>query len=352
MRFRVDAFPTDEFIGQRDAGSPAADDGAERRDLSDRHRRAESRLEAQARNDGQREHRDCAAQPTCCACRTPRCGSGRRPRSSPRSDRLPRRRGRARGRGAGAGRASPDTRSDAAGSCSGRRQQPPRSRPRSQRRRSRRAAGTLRPGSRSAAAAEPAAQGEASAPQMGRGDGAGGGRRGGRGNFAERMASMTPEERERFMERMRARGFTPPAEGTTAAAPQGGSSGQGPRRQGQAQPAQPAAPSAAQGAHDVRRPVRPADTTENVRPGLAASGRQAAARPAAPWDHRRPADRTDSGARRRRQGRHRGRHERHDRRRAGRPRLPPAATRSRASVAAARAGSGGGGGGRGGGRGQ
>ena len=38
----------------------------------------------------------------------------------------------------------------------------------------------------------------ASAPQMGRGDGAGGGRRGGRGNFAERMANMTPEERERI----------------------------------------------------------------------------------------------------------------------------------------------------------
>ena len=73
------------------------------------------------------------------------------------------------------------------------------------------------------------------------GDGAGGGRRG-RGNFAERMASMTPEERERFMERMRARGFTLPTEGQPAAAAQAGR-GQGPRAQGRATTAaRPAAP--------------------------------------------------------------------------------------------------------------
>ena len=41
------------------------------------------------------------------------------------------------------------------------------------------------------------------------GTGPGGGR-GGRGNFAERMANMTPEQRERALERMRARGLTPP----------------------------------------------------------------------------------------------------------------------------------------------
>ena len=53
---------------------------------------------------------------------------------------------------------------------------------------------------------------------------------------------MTPEERERFMERMRARGFTPPSEGQPAAAPQGGR-GQGPRSPSQATPtARPAAP--------------------------------------------------------------------------------------------------------------
>jgi HlyD family secretion protein len=104
----------------------------------------------------------------------------------------------------------------------------------------------------------PAAQGENSDQQMGgRGDGTGGGGRrgGGRGNFAERMANMTPEERERFMERMRARGFTPPAEGQTAAiVPERGGRGQGAgrrdgqRAQGQPQAARPAAPAAASGA--------------------------------------------------------------------------------------------------------
>ncbi len=45
------------------------------------------------------------------------------------------------------------------------------------------------------------------------------GRRGGRGNFAERLAAMSPEERERLIERMRARGFTPPQEGQAAGTP-------------------------------------------------------------------------------------------------------------------------------------
>jgi HlyD family secretion protein len=91
-----------------------------------------------------------------------------------------------------------------------------------------------------------AAQGENSNQQMGgRGDGAGGGRRGGgRGNFAERMANMTPEERERFMERMRARGFTPPAEGQGVdAVPERGGRGQGAgRREGQRAQSQTPAP--------------------------------------------------------------------------------------------------------------
>src|SRR5687767_10620401 len=90
-----------------------------------------------------------------------------------------------------------------------------------------------------------APQTDGSAPQMGRGEGGGGGRRGGRGNFAERMASMTPEERERFTERMRARGFTPPTDGqTAAAAPARGGRGQGPRQQGQTQAARPTPPPA------------------------------------------------------------------------------------------------------------
>jgi hypothetical protein len=43
------------------------------------------------------------------------------------------------------------------------------------------------------------------------------------------MASMTPEEREQFMERMRARGFEPPVDGQAAAAQP--SRGQAPRAQ-------------------------------------------------------------------------------------------------------------------------
>jgi HlyD family secretion protein len=54
------------------------------------------------------------------------------------------------------------------------------------------------------------------AGDSGRGRGADG--RGGRGNLTERMASMTPEQREQLVERMRARGFTPPAAGQAAAA--------------------------------------------------------------------------------------------------------------------------------------
>src|SRR5688572_3059631 len=107
-----------------------------------------------------------------------------------------------------------------------------------------------RPNAETPPARQRAAQGDATAPQTAE-DG-GGARRGGRGNFAERMANMTPEERERFMERMRARGFTPPTDAQAPAATAQAGRGQGPRRQGQgqgqAQAARPAAPSGAQGA--------------------------------------------------------------------------------------------------------
>ena len=75
-------------------------------------------------------------------------------------------------------------------------------------------------------------------------DGAGSGRGGGsgrRGNFAERMASMTPEERERFTERMRARGFTPPTEGQADAAGRGDGA-QRPRQRTQTNQTPPARP--------------------------------------------------------------------------------------------------------------
>ena len=143
--------------------------------------------------------------------------------------------GGGRGRGAGAG---PDTRNEQAVPTPAAPQQPvaaqqaPASQPRRQ-------ASATQP--RDASQAQRAATaGEDSTPRA-TGDGTGGGRRG-RGNFAERMANMTPEERERFMERMRARGFTPPSEGQPAAAPQRGR-GQGARAQAQATPtARPAAP--------------------------------------------------------------------------------------------------------------
>jgi len=146
--------------------------------------------------------------------------------------------GGGRGRGAGAG---PDTRNaqpDASPAApqTAASQQAPAQRPRRQ------AAQPAQP--RDAPQPQSGAQGgEASAPQMSGGDGAGGGRRS-RGNFAERMASMTPEERERFMERMRARGFTPPAEGQTAAS-DGGGRGQGARGQART-PAGAPAPSKTQ----------------------------------------------------------------------------------------------------------
>jgi HlyD family secretion protein len=68
------------------------------------------------------------------------------------------------------------------------------------------------------------------------GRGFGGGRGGGRGNFQERLANMTPDERQAFMERMRARGLDPEATmaragGTPAGDPPSGaapSSGRGP----------------------------------------------------------------------------------------------------------------------------
>lgn len=63
--------------------------------------------------------------------------------------------------------------------------------------------------------------------------------------MAERMANMTPDEREAFLERMRARGFTPPGDGQTPAATARGGRGQGPRQQGQqAQRTRPAAAAA------------------------------------------------------------------------------------------------------------
>src|SRR5688500_12183545 len=99
--------------------------------------------------------------------------------------------------------------------------------------------------------------GDNSNPQQmgGGGDGTGGGRRG-RGNFAERMANMSPEERERFAERMHARGFTPPTAGENAASARGGR-GQGPRTQAQGQ-------GQGQGGRAASRPATTPSTRQNA----------------------------------------------------------------------------------------
>jgi HlyD family secretion protein len=95
----------------------------------------------------------------------------------------------------------------------------------------------------------------------------GGGRGGGRGNFADRTANMTPEQRQQILERMQARGFTPPTDGQVRFAdPQrsgstagGGQSGQ--RRQAQAEVS--TAPSRA-GATTIDALFGPLPTTETM----------------------------------------------------------------------------------------
>jgi hypothetical protein len=93
------------------------------------------------------------------------------------------------------------------------------------------------------------------------GRGGGGGRR---GDFQERLASMTPEERERVLERMRARGFTPPADGAPAPASQP-SRGQGARSAGQTAASKPATGQTAPATFDALfGPLPPSETFGQV----------------------------------------------------------------------------------------
>lgn len=73
---------------------------------------------------------------------------------------------------------------------------------------------------------------------------------------------MTPEERERMMERMRARGFTTSAEGLTPLAQQTGGRGQGARSQTAARQTQP--PPSAAGATTFDALFAPLVPTESV----------------------------------------------------------------------------------------
>jgi hypothetical protein len=141
----------------------------------------------------------------------------------------------ARGRGAGAG---PDTRNAQPEQPVAQQQPAAEQRPSAQQRstpqsgnaqnttRQQRAAAE-RPSAEERAAQRPRNQTADGVSEPAADGGGGSGRRGGRANVQERLAAMSPEERERFIERMRARGATPPAEGQAAVATQ---SAEAPRR--------------------------------------------------------------------------------------------------------------------------
>jgi HlyD family secretion protein len=93
--------------------------------------------------------------------------------------------------------------------------------------------------------------------------GAGADRRGPRGNLTERMANMTPEERQQFVERMRARGFTPPEQGQAPAPPQSGR-GQGPGAQTQPQPGRQARTGTATTFDALFPPLTPTESSGQV----------------------------------------------------------------------------------------
>ncbi len=62
VSFRVDAYPTDNFLGSVHAGAAPARRRPERRHVFDGHRRAESAAEAEAGHDRERQHRDRAPE--------------------------------------------------------------------------------------------------------------------------------------------------------------------------------------------------------------------------------------------------------------------------------------------------
>jgi multidrug resistance efflux pump len=71
VSFRVDAYPGAAFMGKGVAGTARSGHRTERRQLHHHHRRTESRLEAEARHDGQCDGRNRSsiagiARPECC----------------------------------------------------------------------------------------------------------------------------------------------------------------------------------------------------------------------------------------------------------------------------------------------
>jgi HlyD family secretion protein len=102
--------------------------------------------------------------------------------------------------------------------------------------------------------------GAAGTAGSGNGGGFGGGRGGGRGAdfqelMRERMAGMSPEERQQMIERMKARGFTPPAEALASASAKAG--------QAQKAPAAKATPARGAGATTIDALFGPLPPTES-----------------------------------------------------------------------------------------
>ena len=278
VTFRVDAFPNDTFSGtvQQVRLQPAVVQNVVT--YSDRDRGAQSGSEVEAGDDGEREHRDRAARPTRCGCRTPRFASARPTRCSRRStsrcrrrcsadrrdsadsgsrrasgaSRAPRLRGGRQQQGGSIGRSAAG---DAPARASSARLKAPQAKPGSAQREPR--AGTTR---RKLAAAGIECAGRSGAAD-GRGFGGGGGfdpnmtpeerqrRR------EEMLKNMTPEQRERFEARMREGRRAGSAAGRRRARrwPGGrnGSSQRGNQRRPQQRPRQPQSRTMASGATTI-----------------------------------------------------------------------------------------------------
>ena len=224
VTFRVDAYPAEDFDGtvSQVRLQPIVQQNvvtyATVIDVP------EPRAEAEAGHDGERQHRDRAAAPTCCACRTRRCASGRPTRCSRRS---------ADAAGSGpAGRSR--RRAGRAGQTMPRLAGAPASRAARQR------APTVRAAARRAEVLTARQAGASrrrclarSAPARRRWRGTRPRRSGG---DRARMQDMTPEEREQMLQRMRARGCDPAAAG---AGGRGGASGASAQRGAVSAPARP-----------------------------------------------------------------------------------------------------------------
>ena len=330
VTFRVDAYPTEQFEGTVIADSPAAGRAVERHDLRHDHQRAERRIEAEARHDGEPARSRCRARPTRSACRTRPSASGRRRTCSRRStSRFRPRRNlvaaaaaaveAAGGAGGGGNRANggnggnrPNAaaqNAQAAGECHPRgrspadtwRRRPGRASSRSRARPTTTAAARGNRRGRGGQGADGAAGGSR-AGAVGDGSAAGGGqarrrwhgrrrrwlrrRGGGRGQALERFKAMTPDQQQQFIARMKDRGQDISAvrsgDGQAGRGGRGGA-GRGGQQQAGVQPKYGDAPTA----RNDRRAVRAAAAGRDAGPRVAVSRQAAEAGQRAPRHHRR-----------------------------------------------------------------